>query len=199
MARSLTSALSDLIRKEPTPAELHAAFIGLEPHALRGAALAAAAQLDFALTVTLTVKLRPLDRTEYNYLFGPDGPYATTHNRIHILYSLGIIGRRSKKELQLLQRIRNVFAHAVVPVDYDTAAIADACNSLETIVLFDEYANPEYYPSEDFPWHTAKDKYTTSLRIYADRLFVYHGEETNPTTDIKDGLLLSNLRPTPLP
>jgi hypothetical protein len=99
-----------------------------------------------------------------------------------------------------LQRIRNAFAHATKPIDFNTLEIQAACDMLETMEIFPEYQNRRKYPKRDFPWSLHKDKYTTALRIYVDQLFRYYVEVREGKTDIKGGFITHLFtRTAPLP
>jgi hypothetical protein len=51
--------------------------------------------------------------------------------KIHTAYAMGLFGEGTKKNLDIIRVIRNVFAHAPRPVRFSTVEIKDACALLE--------------------------------------------------------------------
>jgi hypothetical protein len=198
MPKNITGDLLALSRRPPTPDQYRAALSGLRPHAVRGAAVIAAAQLDFALFVALISKLKPLSREDM-YIFENDGPYATTAQKIDACYSLGIIGPKSKKETKTINRVRNAFSHATANVTFGTDAIEAAIRSLNTMELFPEFSDTRQYRRSDFLWRTTKDRYVTSIKIYCEKLLKYYEEMRRPATIIKNGIASMRWTPEPLP
>ncbi len=68
---------------------------------------------------------------KYSSLFSDESaPLGTLHAKILIADTLGILGKQTFQNLNLIKHIRNTFAHAVLPIDFLTKQIADACNAL---------------------------------------------------------------------
>jgi DNA-binding MltR family transcriptional regulator len=55
---------------------------------------------------------------------GDDRPLGTFSSRIKIAYALGIIGGKSRHDLDIVGNIRNAFAHGMRDLAFDTKEIA---------------------------------------------------------------------------
>lgn len=125
MGRSRRKSIKNLYRS-PTNNTEHVSLWGaLHIGPDRVAGIVAATQLDNALTVALTARLVPLSRPDLDRLFGSMGPLATFHHRIEIGYAIGLIGRRTQKDLHLIREIRNAFAHSLLEVSFETPEIIE--------------------------------------------------------------------------
>lgn len=102
------------------------------------AALLAAAQLDFALQEAITdvFVASALDQNER--LFGGGAPLGSTEAKAHLCYALGIIGPITRDDIVSICRIRNLFAHTVVPLDFNVEAIKNKCTSMKAIIAYQE-------------------------------------------------------------
>src|SRR3954471_11098048 len=72
-----------------------------------------------------------LSDTDQERLFvGDDATLATFADRINIAFALGILGEESRNDFNAIRRIRNVFAHSVLDVEFDLPAVAAAIEML---------------------------------------------------------------------
>jgi hypothetical protein len=60
----------------------------------------------------------------------PSGPLGTFSARIEVAFLCGFIGERAKRDLHLIRKIRNEFAHVPEPLDFSTEQIANRCREL---------------------------------------------------------------------
>jgi hypothetical protein len=100
----------------------------------RGAALLAATNADLALTRTIYRVLRVKDEVKDD-LDKPGGPLENFSQRITIGRALGLYGVDTEYNLTLLRLIRNTFAHAHVPITFDTEEIVAAVDLFRSIPL----------------------------------------------------------------
>ena len=85
----------------------------------RGAALAAAAQLDDRIQQCLRAILIPNDTTSLlNSTFGEQGALGAFGAKVRFAYLLGIISLETHKELLRINSIRNLFAHKAGANDF---------------------------------------------------------------------------------
>jgi DNA-binding MltR family transcriptional regulator len=63
-------------------------------------------------------------------LFQHNGPFGSFSSRIDSAYSLGLIPENVCKELHLVRRIRNEFAHTATSLDFSSEGVQARCNSL---------------------------------------------------------------------
>jgi hypothetical protein len=99
----------------------------------RGACLLIVAQLENELEaaiVSAMPKMAPDVRSE---MFERDGPVATFSRKISMAGALGIIGPKSRSNLKIIRHVRNAFAHAKIPIDFETDEVAGACSELHLI------------------------------------------------------------------
>jgi DNA-binding MltR family transcriptional regulator len=95
----------------------------------RGAALVGVAFLDELLERLL--KSRMLEGKTTEGLFEGSNPLASFSARIDTAYSLGWIGPETHRELHLMRKIRNEFAHVHTPVTFASDAIQNRCGALQ--------------------------------------------------------------------
>jgi hypothetical protein len=123
-------ALAQLSRAMPTYEHFHEFYqqVSAEKND-RGAALMLAANVEngllYILRRTLVIK-----HGQDKRLFRFDAPIGTFEAKIRIGYALDIFGPETKNNLDCIKAIRNAFAHAVVPITFQTKEVADVCDLL---------------------------------------------------------------------
>jgi hypothetical protein len=88
----------------------------------RGCALMATSYLDFMLERLLRSKLIG-SKKELDQLLNFTGPFGTFSSRIKGCYSLGIINKVIKSDLEKIRAIRNVYGHSYESLDFSTPEI----------------------------------------------------------------------------
>lgn len=139
--------LSQLIDAEPSPE--HFEQYRAETHEMRndrGAAILLATNLENALQSAVVRTLQVPQKTRKE-LFGIDSPIGTFSYKIIIAHALRIIGSETRSNLDTIRRIRNVFAHAKIPISFETPAIIQACAALKLPALLPPL--PPSKPSEE--------------------------------------------------
>jgi DNA-binding MltR family transcriptional regulator len=96
----------------------------------RGAVLVGVAYLDDLLIRLFKARLR-LTETLSEDLFESSGPLFTLSSRIKVAYSLGWIGPETFRDLNLLRKIRNDFAHLHIPITFEDPSVQSRCRELE--------------------------------------------------------------------
>ena len=116
--------------------EFHELFSEEDPNE-RAIALVAATFLESLLDHILLAFL-PEDEKEANQLLDYNQPLGTFSGKIKMVYCLGLIEKKVKKDLDLIRKIRNKFAHKLT-VDFEDNQISSWCNELSwhKIVLGD--------------------------------------------------------------
>jgi hypothetical protein len=167
---SVNSNLRALGLKHPSPA--HIAEINrqieLEDND-RGAAILASTLLDNALRYVIwrrmTEAFYKFSGAEEKY-FTNDGMLSTFDAKITFSETLGIFGLETRHNLDIIKRVRNVFAHAAIPITFATPEIAASCDTLKV-------------PSDlkGKKWESPRDKFlagcitiSTDLINYADSI-----------------------------
>ncbi|EGR3934234.1 MltR family transcriptional regulator [Vibrio cholerae] len=95
----------------------------------RGCALMAAAYIDEKLGELLKAYLVD-DPKIIERMFDFNGPFGTFSSRIDSTYSLGLLPGNVYKDIHLLRKIRNDFAHVSTPLTFDDEPISSRCREL---------------------------------------------------------------------
>jgi hypothetical protein len=96
----------------------------------RGAALVGIAYLDELLARLFRARMLT-EKTSEGLLEG-FAPLSTFSSRIDVAYCLGWIGPETYRDLHLLRKVRNDFAHTHEPVTFSSAKIQARCRELGT-------------------------------------------------------------------
>lgn len=100
----------------------------------RAAAVLAAAYLDHLLgeLLTATMTAEPEEVEELLFQKG-SGPLGTFSARIDTAYCLGLLSRDERRDLHLIRKIRNNFAHELTGMSFEgTQIIANRCRELKS-------------------------------------------------------------------
>ncbi len=106
----------------------------------RGCALMAAAFLDNRLADLMKQQLID-DKKLADELLDINGVFGTFSSRIEVLYGMGIIPKNVRRDLNLLRKIRNDFAHDAKPISFDDEPVSSRCREL-ALDGKDRAANP---------------------------------------------------------
>lgn len=101
----------------------------LTPETDRGCALMAAAYLDEQLGRLLRAAFVE-DVKVLDALLESIGPLATFSSRIDLCYALGLLPPLVRRDVHLIRKIRNEFAHAASPLTFEHARMAARCSEL---------------------------------------------------------------------
>jgi DNA-binding MltR family transcriptional regulator len=94
----------------------------------RGCALMAAAYLDERLADLLKAYLID-DNSVVSNLFKFNGPFSTFSSRIDGAYTLGLLPKNVRADIQLVRKIRNDFAHVSKPITFEDQPIVSRCQN----------------------------------------------------------------------
>jgi len=101
----------------------------LENQTDRGAAIIGAALVEERLTEAIESRLLP-NTIKKDKLLNETGPLGTFSAKIDMAYGLGFFGENSHKDLHIIRKIRNKFAHRIEPLTFTIQSISDQCNAL---------------------------------------------------------------------
>lgn len=118
-------ALRKLTRVD-SKAEHHLAFVEqMKPDTNhRGACLMYAANVETALDSAIQQMLR-LD--EHSRLLEDENFFSSFYRKIELGHALRIYGPLTKSNLDTMRHVRNAFAHAKIPLTFDTPEVAAVC------------------------------------------------------------------------
>jgi hypothetical protein len=130
MIRRMTTpleALAHLSRQDPTPQYFSAFFIEVNAEKNdRGAAILLAANAELCLRYAIKRHLVTIDEAERT-LFHSSGPLRSFEAKIRIGFTMGLFGEQTKQNLDCIKAIRNAFAHAIIPMSFETAEVKAVC------------------------------------------------------------------------
>lgn len=115
--------LKKLIRRFPAPSELEELLGSLDQGDDRSIALVGASILEGILERFIERRLVSCDSVMAGQLFYNRGPLSDFHGKIIVAQACGYITGAMAKELLLVKSIRNAFAHAVVPISFDSEEV----------------------------------------------------------------------------
>jgi hypothetical protein len=72
-------------------------------------------------------RLTGLKKTHRDVFFDSEGPAGTFARKIALAAALGIVGPITHRNLTFIKTIRNAFAHAKIPIDFETREVSDVC------------------------------------------------------------------------
>jgi DNA-binding MltR family transcriptional regulator len=131
----------------------------LEKETDRGVALVGATFLDDVLDVMLRA-LFAGDGEAANKLLSPGRPLESFGSRAHLAYCVGLLGRDTYHDINLIREVRNDFAHRK-PVDFAHAEIRDKCRRLKVAELMMPGGSGE-----------CRDRFLASVVMIANHLII---------------------------
>lgn len=139
--REVLGKLEALTSAPPTPEynEEYTRQVATEQNH-RGAVLLIGSNLESVLETALSRSFQP-DR--FKYLTGPAGAAGDFYKKIHLGFAMDIYGPVTFQNLEIVRGIRNAFAHAKIPISFDTPDVAEAVGLLDVRALFPEYMKRE--------------------------------------------------------
>lgn len=114
------------------PKDIERILEELETETDRSVAIVGASLIDESLQSAIASMLRFVedDKDTLDRLYGPQGIFASVDAKILAAYALEIIGTNSRRDLVLINKIRNQFAHDMNPLSFDDDHIRDRCKLL---------------------------------------------------------------------
>lgn len=100
----------------------------------RGLAVLAPAYLDTLLEELLRAFLRPTDAIDT--LLQPSGPLGAYSVRIDLAHALGFLSDKAGRDLHLLRKIRNEFAHSVDTHAFSEDRVRNWCRELSPVEAY---------------------------------------------------------------
>ncbi|TPL97443.1 hypothetical protein [Mesorhizobium sp. B2-3-10] len=123
--------LSDLPRRPATHQEFDAYLQEVENSSARSVVIVLSSNLENLLRFTVLSRFIHLPKAEIDKLCDRSGPLNSFSQLTDIGFALGIYGRVTRKNLDIVRRIRNAFAHTFIPLDFDTAEVSQEIDKLD--------------------------------------------------------------------
>jgi len=96
----------------------------------RATALVTATRLEHEIERAIQTHFVQLSEDQISALFDGDGPLSNLAAKVRLAHALGIFGKRTKTDLDIIRNVRNVFAHSWKNVGFADEAVAEACGGL---------------------------------------------------------------------
>lgn len=132
------SALKKLYSQPRSDADMPMIVGMLNTENDRTVALVCSTLIEEALKDAILSRMVQLSRDDSDKLFSGYAPLASMSAKTLIAFALGIIGKKTRQNLQTLRAVRNAFAHARAPLTFDTIEVAAACKHLNVGSQFAE-------------------------------------------------------------
>lgn len=129
----------------------------LEKQTDRGMGIIGAAYVEERLTDAIRSRFVP-ENDQADELLSYRGPLGTLGAKTDAAYAFGLIGEVTRRDLHLIRKIRNDFAHLVEPMSFDTDSIANRCREIKIS------ATILWLGAKDFP-SEPRDMYYTALML----------------------------------
>jgi hypothetical protein len=132
MSQDWASALRRLTREAPSGSIQQAVLDAMRSNMTdRAVALVSAAFVDTMLAGAIIRVLNPNQKGIRELFWSPNGPFSSFDQRIVGVSAINLIGGVTRKNLDVIKNIRNVFAHAMADVEFSSPAISRACDRLQ--------------------------------------------------------------------
>jgi hypothetical protein len=121
--------LKKLRRREPKPEDLVRSYREIRRQKNgRGAALLACALLDRCLSLAIYSALP--NKSQAENLLEDHGLLGTFSAKISLGHALGLFGNQTRRNLDIIREMRNLFAHDTTQLSFSTPEITQACREL---------------------------------------------------------------------
>jgi hypothetical protein len=121
--------LNRLLEQVPTPQESQVAWENVRKDGSRGSVVLAGTLVEDRLRALLISRMAPgVEKDGPKDLFGSMKPLSTFSAKIRMGFALKLYGERTFHDLELLKKLRNLFAHGRLAIDFDTPAVKQAIN-----------------------------------------------------------------------
>lgn len=192
-------ALQKLGREPLTAAHVEEWYRQLDAEANdRGAAILAATAVENALQFAITNRLL-IHEGQDNHLFGFNSPMGSFENKIRIGYALRIFWHKTKRNLDAIKAVRNAFAHASTPIDFENQKIKAVCR--DCIYVPNPFPKETSIPEAEISTISIRRRYIGACENTANLLIFYAMEVRRAAKLPKksDDDLLIDVIPRPLP
>jgi DNA-binding MltR family transcriptional regulator len=133
-------ALRKLGRKFPTPPEIEKIMNSLRKAEDISVAITATAILEAALEETLQKQFVIKKPALAGAIFQNRGPMSDFHSKILIATAFGIITPNMAEEMHSIKAIRNVFAHAKVPLTFEHEIVGREVSTLKMLTAIQRFS-----------------------------------------------------------
>lgn len=98
----------------------------------RSCAILAAAEVERYLETFIVLNLANTTGEVFKRLTDQNGPLGSFSSKIILAFAMGIIDKPTYNDLNSIRNIRNVFAHSVLNVSFETPQVTRECENLQS-------------------------------------------------------------------
>jgi hypothetical protein len=141
----------------------------------RSTAILLAAFVERMLELNITLRYPRRDQPTLNRLTDRDGPLSSFYSKTQLAYAMGIISSEIRDEIDCIRRIRNVFAHSAMRIDFTTTAISVECKKLyrlANMIKLDERLREDEITKAIFNFSQPRISYSISCLLVWVFLFI---------------------------
>jgi DNA-binding MltR family transcriptional regulator len=121
--------LTRLLKQVPSPQEYQVAWENVRKDGSRGSVILAGTLVEDSLRALLISRMAPgVEKDGSKDLFGPMKPLSTFSAKIRMGFAMKLYGERTFDDLELLKKLRNLFAHGRLAIDFNTPEVKSAIN-----------------------------------------------------------------------
>lgn len=99
----------------------------------RAVVIVATAMVDDALKELINAKLLPAKNKEHCIISNPSSPLGTFSSRINACYQIGLISESMHRDLHILRKLRNDFAHNPFDLTFESSSVKSRVIELDKI------------------------------------------------------------------
>jgi hypothetical protein len=158
----------------------------IETDPSRPAAIVAAGIVQNAIIFALQQRFWEEPPFDIDRLLEPPGPLSSFYGCIEIGFALGAYGPIIYNDLHTVRRIRNGFAHAMIPLNFDTPEVVLELDQLQLLKWvksfpaepFDDFHTPglmEFIRHGTIPIDTSREKYIITCKLLWERIIACGG------------------------
>jgi hypothetical protein len=121
--------LTRLLEQVPTPQEYQVAWENVRKDGSRGSVVLAGTLVEDSLRALLISRMAlGVGKDGPKDLFGSMKPLSSFSAKIRMGFALKLYGERAFHDLELLRKLRNLFAHGRLAIDFNTPEVKRAIN-----------------------------------------------------------------------
>ncbi|MCP3396223.1 hypothetical protein [Bradyrhizobium sp. CCGB20] len=150
------------LKKRPTEDQQVDVLLSLRKAPDHMLAITAAAYVDYALEMVFRERMR-IDKSEEDKVFegGGNAILATTSAKITLAYAARYIEKRSRDDLRIINKVRNLFAHSMHELNFKHPEIAAHCRKLSLVQRrSDMFPDAATADARSLYWNTCLDFFT---------------------------------------
>ncbi|MEY8198547.1 MAG: MltR family transcriptional regulator [Colwellia sp.] len=138
----------------------------LDKESDRSLVIVAAALLDEALKKCVEKRMLPAKKKELCVFSGGNSPLSTFSSRINFCYQIGIISSALQRDLHIIRKLRNDFAHDPFDLSFEDNSVKNRISELDSVSNYKE-TNPEARSNIGPPGTRNDFIFAVSWRLYS--------------------------------